>query len=125
MAGVYPHAWDDRTRGARRPRGRDRARFSTASPLAGRGEVIELHPGLDLLVPAPHADVEPDGIGPRVLPVDLAGARILGAAGGFQRGACLVHVVHVETNVMDALHGGRATGEIRGVLTARDRKSVV
>src|SRR5947207_3237340 len=87
-----------------------------SSAEVGR-QLVERHPGLDLLVPAagPHVDHQP--VGALVLAVDLAAPLALGGAGRLERGARLLEVVHVEANVVDAL-GGRALAQVRRVVAA-------
>src|SRR5437867_37967 len=89
-----------------------------------RSELIQLHSGFDLLVPAPGAHVHHEPIRAFVLSVDLVAARALGAMCRLERGTRLLEVVDVEADVMDALDGGRPFAEVGCVVAAvpADRK---
>src|SRR5262249_58127183 len=81
-----------------------------------RGQLVERHPGLDLLVPAARPHVDHHAIRALELPVDLAAARTFRAARLRERSGRALEVVDVEADVVDALHGRRAFAEVRGVV---------
>src|SRR5262249_57540870 len=83
-----------------------------------RGQVVELHPGLDLLVPAARSHVDHHAVRALELPVDLAAARTFRAARLRERRGRALEIVDVEADVVDALHGRRAFAEVGGVVAA-------
>src|SRR2546422_5461662 len=101
-----------------RRRGKGRAPSSPARRSRCRGELIQLHSGFDLLVPAPGAQIHHQSVRTLVFSVDLAASRALRAARRLERGTRFLEVVDVEADVMDALDGGRALAQVGSVVAA-------
>src|SRR5262245_40514040 len=71
-----------------------------------RRQLVERHPGLDLLVPAAGADVDHQSVRALELSVHLVAARTFRAARALHRGVGGLEVADLEADVVDAAGGG-------------------
>src|SRR5262245_17448209 len=70
-----------------------------------RGEIIQLHSRLDLLVPTSGPEINHDAVGSFVLPIDPTAPWTLRGIGLFNGGASFLEIINIEANVMHAFDG--------------------